>query len=309
MLYGKPEVMRFQDGRSAAFSLQFDDSMASQIKNALPLLKEYGYQATFFINPGKGYYAPNRRVWEEDIIKAGHEVGNHTFTHSGAKDAVEAEREIRGCAEVIARVYGKYPRLIPFMIPGGVPWNVSDKDLKRIFIPIRTYLAPRTAIFADGWGNGDPTTFPQSALHNRIWSQIAMHGVEGEWISTSKANLTQLLNYLTRHQSDIWTATTTDVYKYVKERDALHAIILTEATDTGFSLQVQCDEAKVDTFGLSFTTLYNMPLTVRVNVPASWKNIRVTQGDVVARYAIAQNKAVAQFAVLPNLPAAQVRRV
>ncbi|RYG87727.1 MAG: hypothetical protein EON58_20490, partial [Alphaproteobacteria bacterium] len=42
-------VMPFFGGRKAAFSLEFDDSMDSQVKNALPLLAKYNFQATFYL--------------------------------------------------------------------------------------------------------------------------------------------------------------------------------------------------------------------------------------------------------------------
>lgn len=49
--FGTPTVTPFAYGRKAAFSLEFDDSMVSQIANVLALLARYRFVATFYINP------------------------------------------------------------------------------------------------------------------------------------------------------------------------------------------------------------------------------------------------------------------
>lgn len=309
--FGTPEITAFQGGRSAALSLQFDDSMESQIKNALPLLNARRLPATFFINPGQKYYASSRKIWEGEIVKAGHELGNHTFTHKGAKNVEEAEREIRGCAEVIARVYGNRSRLTPFAYPGGVPWNVPHEEQLRLYAKFLMFSTVSRQMFADGWGDGDPTSFPAKALRDRSWIQMGMHGVGGEWISTSVPNLTRLLDYLVAHQSEIWTATTSDVYKYTKERAAARPLSLTAVTERGFTLGIDCDERKIETFGKPFGFLYDMPLTIRVPVPPVWRVFTLKQGasSATGKTFAVQGKTFAQFDVLPNAGFARITKI
>lgn len=63
--------------------LTIDDGYRSFYKNGLPLLEEYGFPATLFLNPetaGGGDYMD----WEEinDARQRGIEVGNHSYAHT-----------------------------------------------------------------------------------------------------------------------------------------------------------------------------------------------------------------------------------
>src|SRR5215831_12625869 len=67
--------------------LTFDDSVASQYKVVLPLLKKYGFGATFFIT--EGFSFPTNKTdymtWEQiaELHREGFEIGNHTRDHAG----------------------------------------------------------------------------------------------------------------------------------------------------------------------------------------------------------------------------------
>ena len=131
-MYGKPEIDKFYGGMDSAISLEFDDAMNGQIDNALPLLNAKKIQATFFVNPGRPSWRDHRAAWES-MPKDGHELGNHTMQHAGAKNPEELEKEIRECAEVLDKIYGK-PRIAPFAHPGGVPWNVTKAEIGRAHV-------------------------------------------------------------------------------------------------------------------------------------------------------------------------------
>ena len=66
--------------------LTFDDSVASQATIVAPLLKKYGFGATFFITEGFDF-ATNKTqymTWEQikALHDAGFEIGNHTRKHA-----------------------------------------------------------------------------------------------------------------------------------------------------------------------------------------------------------------------------------
>ncbi|MFM7100966.1 MAG: polysaccharide deacetylase family protein, partial [Verrucomicrobiota bacterium] len=67
--------------------LTFDDSVASQHRVVRPLLKQYGFGATFFIT--EGFSFPTNKVdyltWEQiaELHRDGFEIGNHTRSHLG----------------------------------------------------------------------------------------------------------------------------------------------------------------------------------------------------------------------------------
>ena len=89
--------------------LTFDDRVASQLE-AVALLKEYGFGATFYINR----FEENRPEAEErplmtaaelrQLAGAGFELGNHSVNHPDfwTLDDAEIEREIDGMERMFA---------------------------------------------------------------------------------------------------------------------------------------------------------------------------------------------------------------
>ncbi|MGV3614026.1 MAG: polysaccharide deacetylase family protein [Fimbriimonas sp.] len=304
--FGTPRIAPFAGGTKAAISLEFDDSMRSQVENALPLLKARGIRATFFINPGVTHYAPLKGTFEVDIPKAGHEVGNHTWTHSGARNVAEMDEQVRRCAEVLTRIYGKRPRLMSFATPGGVPWDVPEADQQAVLKRYRLIRADDRHFFEEEKTN--PITFVDAARREGSWKRIGFHGIGGEWLSTSVPTLGRLLDHLHRHRTTVWTAPSIEIYKYVRERDAARPLRLTDVSARGFSLRVDCDPKRLDTYGLPVAALWDQPLTVEVPVPPSWRTFEVRQGGRTARgrTEMMGGRRWARFDVRPNVGAARI---
>ncbi|MEH7413840.1 polysaccharide deacetylase family protein [Neobacillus drentensis] len=59
-------------------ALTFDDGPTNNIDNILPLLKQYNAKATFFLIGNEIEKNPDEA---KKIVDAGHQVGNHTFSH------------------------------------------------------------------------------------------------------------------------------------------------------------------------------------------------------------------------------------
>jgi peptidoglycan/xylan/chitin deacetylase (PgdA/CDA1 family) len=65
--------------------ITFDDGWRTQYSKAWPLLKKYGFKATFFINPqpvGNGYRAYMNRDMVLELAKAGNDIESHTWKHT-----------------------------------------------------------------------------------------------------------------------------------------------------------------------------------------------------------------------------------
>lgn len=306
--YGTPKIARFSQGAQGAISLQFDDSMTSQIENAMPLLNARKLRATFFINPARPQHQKYLKEWEIEAPKAGHELANHTMRHEGVKSVADAEREIGECQSVLNRVYGPKPRIGTFGQPGGVPWEITDAQLAPIFRRHRLIPAVNRKFFDEA--EVDPLTIAESAPKDGKWIQLGMHGTGGEWLSTSVPTITKLFDYLANHRNTIWVAPTNEVWKYIQERDAAGEPTLTGVTAKGFRIKVDCDAKKLETFDLPVSALYDQPLTIDVPVPSSWKSFTVRQGKNRATYqTISQDgRTLARFDVLPNMEAAIVER-
>ena len=85
-------------------ALSFDDGPHPRLTPViLDILAEYGVKATFFmVGENVGYYPAAARA----VAEAGHEIGNHTFSHRrfGRMSEDDLLREIHACEEAIASV-------------------------------------------------------------------------------------------------------------------------------------------------------------------------------------------------------------
>lgn len=137
-----PTVIRRLPARGRVY-LTFDDGPdPTWTPRFLDLLAAADTQATFFVI---GHEAQRWAPLLRRIRKAGHAVGNHTYSHRHpwTMSATRARREVRDGAEVIAQVLGERPsrfrpphgRLRPAMVDeaqdGGqriVLWSLSAID-------------------------------------------------------------------------------------------------------------------------------------------------------------------------------------
>jgi hypothetical protein len=85
--------------------LTFDDSVKSQYSVVRPILKKYGFGATFFVTEGFDF-ATNKQdymTWEEiaALNADGFEIGNHTRDHVGFKpgSANQFAEQVRAIAQ------------------------------------------------------------------------------------------------------------------------------------------------------------------------------------------------------------------
>ncbi len=93
-------------------ALSFDDGPHPRYTpQILDILAEYGVRATFFmVGENVGYYPKAA----EAVAAAGHEIGNHTFTHRRFNLMSEHEmlREIAACEDAISSVSEQKPQFI-----------------------------------------------------------------------------------------------------------------------------------------------------------------------------------------------------
>src|SRR6185503_18288123 len=68
------------NGAKCAVSLTYDDSLSSQLKNAVPALDKAGLHGTFYLSGAPYKDAASRALWEP-AARAGHELGSHSVVH------------------------------------------------------------------------------------------------------------------------------------------------------------------------------------------------------------------------------------
>ena len=123
LLMMTPAAAQLQPIPDKLVVLTLDDSKASHYTVVRPLLKKYGFGATFFITEGFSF-ATNKEdylTWEQiaELHRDGFEIGNHTRDHKGVSKANLAG--LREQVEAITAQCAKYgiPAPVSFAYPGN----------------------------------------------------------------------------------------------------------------------------------------------------------------------------------------------
>jgi len=101
-------------------ALTFDDGCETDLITAAPILKEFGFQATFYITVGflgkRGFMSKQQA---RELAQAGMEVGCHSLTHPFLSDLDEAglRREIADAKQQLEDITGAPIR--HYSCPGG----------------------------------------------------------------------------------------------------------------------------------------------------------------------------------------------
>lgn len=271
---GGTTLMKWKDGKDAAFMLAFDDSCPTHLTNAIPELEKRRMIGNFYVVTGNDLWTnpAKKSKWEAAAQSPYVALQNHTFLHKGAATVEEFEQDVLKCNEAIYAItpHLKKPRLIGFGQPGGVPWKISKDEIKAILA--KHHLADRP------WFAGPPLsmkTLPEvlatvdTALAKGEMGHVDFHGVGGDWHSTPMEWYIALLDKLDAEKNRIWIADVVEWHKYVIERK----------NATVEELQSDASQIRVKLACTADPAWYDLPLTLSTKVPGDWKTCSVSQGS------------------------------
>ncbi|MDZ4689042.1 MAG: polysaccharide deacetylase family protein [Planctomycetaceae bacterium] len=221
---GKRAVRKPISDRLVVFT--FDDASRSHYTVVRPLLKQYGFRATFFITEGFDFQTNKKDylTWEQvkELHDDGFEIGNHTRDHLGitAKTVERLPEQLDGIAEQ-CRTHG-IPAPVSFAWPGNAHTDAAFETLKQRGIrfarrggaPEYPYEEGRGFAYEPGldhplmipsagdarpkWTLPDFVRAVQQARDVRI-AVLQFHGVPDtahDWVSTGEQNFEAYLKYL-----------------------------------------------------------------------------------------------------------------
>lgn len=237
----KPHIAKWYGNKNAAVSLRFDDSGNSHVTYVIPQLNEYGIKATFMINPGLDRYQKNKAFWENKVPKMGHELGNHTMHHRGAKTPKEADFEIGEVSRLIWKLYPNRSKLLVFASGGGAKWggnnwkdaSIEYKKLVNRYHLIDLYDGYHPHLSADSrHGIDEIIGSIHKAIQGNNHQAIVFHKVgkpdliermkslyRGYGLIFSRDSFEKLLAFLRESESIVWVAPLGDILKYETERE------------------------------------------------------------------------------------------
>jgi len=294
----KATITTWPQGRSAAISLTFDDSINTDLDFAGPILKKHHLNGTFFVTTGMGPWEKRKPEWKQ-LAQDGNELANHTVHHPCLLPEITPhsqdytpemmESEVAGAARQITELLNTH-RGLTFAYPcGNMSFGRPQDEVKNAALYAR-YVSGH-AFGARGVGMGavssdelnvldisdlgptagkgfiDLLKMAEPALGAHNWGVYCFHGVGGDWLSVTPDALDELTDYLVRHK-EVWTATFGDVLRYIQERKAA-SIDVKQANAGGFTIAMgwPLDQQ-----------VYDVPLTLQMELPGVWSEVTVT-GD------------------------------
>jgi len=229
-----------------ALSLSFDDGRESQVTQGLPVFARHGAKVTLFVVPS----AMERRLegWKQ-AVAAGHEIGNHSLTHScsgnfpfSRQKALEDSTVARMREELvaanarIAELLGVTPRT--FAYPCGQTFVGRGRNTQsyvpvvaELFLAGRGWmdeapndpafidLAQTTGVEMDGKDLAAIRPLLDDARKTGAWLVLAGHEIGTDGRQTTRiAMLDELLAYAKDPAQGIWLATVAEAADVVARR-------------------------------------------------------------------------------------------
>lgn len=235
------------DGCAGAVSLTFDDGTRSQLEIAIPMLNEFGLQATFYINPRGDDWMARLAPWRE-AARAGHEIGNHSLSHPCSRafrdvrdgrgledltledierDVLEAERRLREaipeqdertfCYPCYQSHVGAGPRqqsYVPVIahhfIAARGKGEVANHPLTCDLHYLWSWPVERM------WG-AELVGLAERAASQGRWAILTFHGIHQGHLSVADVDLRELCAFLARSRNRLWVAPVVTVARRILE--------------------------------------------------------------------------------------------
>lgn len=299
---GDTQICKWKDCKVAAFSIGGDDSLRSQTTFAIPAMTQRGIHGTWWANTGRGHnelgfdFIDDEQYWIA-AVRAGHDLANHTFHHTGARDDTDAEWEI---GENARRIWAIEPdeKILLFERGGGTVWDTSEEHISKV---LKKYhcVDGRGAPGVDSpaWqinhSAADLRGFVHAAIREGSYHYIIFHGIgpKAEWGGqTDGEAFISLLDYLVEKKDIVWSDTFTKIYKYVQEREHSRTSVIENSRNR---IRLALTSSLDTSHGM-----FDYPVTLETDVPVEWKTCTVRQGNSSAAYAVKEG--VVRYSALPN---------
>jgi len=263
------------NGYPGAVTFTFDDACQSQLTNVVPELKKRGIAATFFLYNSGNAFTANKAAWVA-AEKNGNELANHTLDHSDLTKATNAATEVSSMAALLRAADTSIPA-VTLAYPGCAVGSESAVGSENFMARGCLFSAPYAPLQwktqPSDWLNVDaiyvsddatatgPTMTAIDAAKNGGWIATLNHGVGGDWLSVTPANVTAMFDRAIK--DGLWIGTFQEVGAYWRASFAMDKATLSGSgpwtltwtsphpkMPKSVKLKVKLDTA---TFGRSFT--------------------------------------------------------
>jgi hypothetical protein len=275
------QISPIYDFKQSVVSLTFDDGYITQFTIGIPILKERNLQATFYLITNSVDSITKSLISKN--ISRNFEIGSHTVTHPDLVKigTVEANKELLNSQLFLIKNFG-----INSGLTMSYPWGIYNGSVKQI--AQKYYFAARSTDvgynsfysldrYALKMQNFDEHVRPNTAnswadfaITNHLWLVEMIHGINNVGYSPVDSSvLIEHLDYIKKVEDKIWCSTVSNVIKYIDESK---------------SAEISCDFCCDTVYKIRINdylndSIYNQPLSIRINVPANWDSIWISNSN------------------------------
>lgn len=227
-------------GTKTAVSLSYDDALDSQLDHAIPALKAYGFNASFYLTLSSTVVKDRRQEWKK-LAQQGHELGNHSIFHPCRaslpnRDWVKPKHDLdkisaqKMVEEVIAANHflfdmdGKEDRTFTPPCRDKLANGVNYLTLiESFFVAIKGEEKIETpkVLWIPYDVNGDALIdFVKRNTEQGMLINIIFHGIGGDHLPVSVEAHKTLLRFLHHNRSTYWVDSYINIMKFQSQKVA-----------------------------------------------------------------------------------------
>lgn len=302
-LWAQHTITYWPDNKDGAVSLSFDDSLPSHLSLAIPLLDSMGIKGTFYVITNNVTANNQWSAWRLAAAN-GHEIGSHTLSHpyltqvsssqlvaelQQSRDIINTQIPLQKCL-TFAYPSGDFNATVKaaaakyYLASRGVTWNLN--------VPPYDFTNLQSRGDDPGSSLGDMEVETNKAASYNRWLILYLHSMDlkdgyGSWgINT----LSTYLNFLVT--KNLWIGTVSATTRFVMERDSATLKLLSSSSgQIVLNLTDNLDNS-----------IFDQPLTIRSEVPTTWKSVIIQQGTSIAAVTpvVESGKTVIYYKAVPD---------
>jgi hypothetical protein len=229
--------------------LTFDDGLPDHLRRAAPLLDERGLRGTFYLCPKGDDLAKRLEPWCA-VFDAGHEIGNHSLSHTcsrnfqPANDPGPVGLEHTTLAEMEADLTEAERRLQELFPADGRSFaypcyqsDIGEGLTRRSYVPLvaKLFVAGRTGgeygffnhpynvdlhhlggIAAERMPGTELVGLVERCVRRGHWAILAFHSIDGGRLGINEFDFEELLDHLAESKDRIRTAPVAELAKHCR---------------------------------------------------------------------------------------------